>query len=204
MNNKLFKVALGVVALGCGSLFADSVSSFYPYVEVKGGLMKPGKRDNVEYKTGGNGSVEFGVSYDAWRLGLELAYRSASIKKVNGADFAAGTSVKYTSLAGMVNAYYDYALTEECFLYAGLGCGLAQAGYKYKTAAADYTVSKLVFAWQLMAGVGYDINENFTVSAGYRLFNTSKVKATGFAQANLVDKKAPYCHSVELGLRYSF
>ncbi len=53
--------------------------------------------------------------------------------------------------------------------------------------------------WQVMAGVAYDINENWTVEAGYRLFNTAKAKFDG---QNKV--KAPFASSLELGVRYNF
>ena len=58
---------------------------------------------------------------------------------------------------------------------------------------------KCVFAWQVLAGVAYDINENWTVEAGYRLFGTSKVKA-----GKNVKIKTPLQNSLELGLRYNF
>ncbi|MDR0647035.1 MAG: acyloxyacyl hydrolase [Puniceicoccales bacterium] len=196
MNKKLFKIALSALAIEAGSLFAgDVASSFNPYVAVKGGFVKPGNRDNVKYKKGGTGAIEFGVSYDAWRLGLEVAYRQAKIKESTNLLVDASKD-KFNALAGMVNVYYDYALTEEVALYVGAGLGVAKFSAHDKTTKVD--TSKTVFAWQIVAGLGYDINENWTVEAGYRLFNTAKVKSA----TNSV--KTPFCHSLEAGLRYNF
>ena len=214
MNNKLFKIALSGLALASGSLFAADAacsSSFNPYVAIKGGFMKPAKRNAIKYKNGGMGGVELGISYDAWRLGLELSYRQSKVKSIKGK--APVKEIKFKALAGMVNVYYDYALTEEVSLYLGAGLGVAQCGYNAKgaqltvagllgnnavnTPKADIT--KTVFAWQVMACLGYDINENWTVEAGYKLFNTSKIKL-----GNGYDIKAPFCHAIELGLRYNF
>ncbi|MDR0392865.1 MAG: porin family protein [Puniceicoccales bacterium] len=196
MNKKLFKIALSALAIEAGSLFAaDVASSFNPYVAVKGGFVKPGNRDNVKYKNGSAGVVEFGVSYDAWRLGLEVSYRQAKIKESTNAVVNRDKD-KINALAGMVNVYYDYALTEEVALYVGAGLGVTKLAIHDKTTKVD--TAKTVFAWQVVAGLGYDINENWTVEAGYRLFNTAKVKA------NNQSLKTPFCHSLEAGLRYNF
>ena len=237
------KVLFGMFGLAAGSMMADNaVATFNPYVAVKGGYSILSKKDNIKYKNGFVGAVEFGVSYDAWRLGLEVNYRNNKIKESNyynennvaglpgfhGDAIAANAEnrnliaahynkmfkdAKYTSLGAMINAYYDYALTDECLLYLGLGLGVARVSCKTTAVAANggaagnsqnfnipsLEYSKTVFAWQVMAGVAYDINENWTVEAGYRLFNTAKVKFDG---KNSI--KTPFASSLELGLRYNF
>ena len=191
MNNKLLKGALSAMAFGAGSLFAaETVTSFNPYVEVKGAFVKPAKRENIKYKNGYMAAVEFGVAYDSFRLGMEASYRQAKVK-----DAANGAKIKVPAV--MINAYYDYALTDEAALYAGLGLGVAHYGSRVDTETMDS--AKFVFAWQVMAGVSYDINENWTVAAGYRLFNTAKVKVAANKKV-----KTPFMHAIELGLRYSF
>ena len=195
------KVLFGVFGLAAGSMFAsEPVSTFNPYVAVKGGYSILSKKDSIKYKNGFNGAVEFGVAYDAWRLGLEVSYKQNKIKDSTNARYAAADykDGKYLSLAAMINAYYDYALTDECSLYLGLGLGADKVSLKGKAADAK-ELSKVVFAWQVMAGVAYDINENWTVEAGYRLFNTMKAKFDG---TNKV--KAPFASSLELGVRYNF
>ena len=191
------KVLLGGFSLVAGSLFAaeNAVSSFNPYVAVKGGYSILTKKDSIKYKNGFNGAVEFGVSYDAWRLGLEVSYRQNKIKSSTNANVA--NYNKINALAGMINVYYDYALTEECSLYVGAGLGMAK--YNFVAVAGKVETGKCVFAWQVLAGVAYDINENWTVEAGYRLFGTSKVKISNTAKI-----KTPLQNSLELGLRYNF
>lgn len=191
------KVLLGGFSLVAGSLFAaeNAVSSFNPYVAVKGGYSILTKKDSIKYKNGFNGAVEFGVSYDAWRLGLEVSYRQNKIKSSTNANVA--NYNKINALAGMINVYYDYALTEECSLYVGAGLGMAKFNFVAKDSKVE--TGKCVFAWQVLAGVAYDINENWTVEAGYRLFGTSKVKVSDTAKI-----KTPLQNSLELGLRYNF
>lgn len=195
------KVLFGVFGLA-GSMFAaENVSTFNPYVAVKGGYSILSKKDGAKYKNGFAGAAEFGISYDAFRLGLEVSYKQNKIKEVEAEKAAAVAGMekdqKVNTLAAMINVYYDYALTEECSLYAGLGLGVAKTTVKDKNGIER---GKTVFAWQILAGVAYDINENWTVEAGYRLFNTSKIKV-GHKDQKV---KAPFASSIELGLRYNF
>ena len=239
-----------------------------------------GKRNDIKYKGGFAGAVELGVSYDAWRLGLELGYKSNKIKEVTGSSawgveelskvsfpavalnrtdgvgflngylvevtnddngggghnwrFKASKISKVNALTGMVNVCYDYAMTEAWSIYAGLGLGVAKVSYtlefnKDYVDSADSTGaaalpgvlhantitaiknnlgkgdfiktehSKTVFAWQLMAGVGYEFDENWKLTLGYKLFNTAKVK--GFGDKKI---KTPFNHTAEVGLTYTF
>ena len=279
MNKKFMIGGCAAVAIA-GNVFAadEDISYFAPYASLKGGYAYLSKRNDVKYKGGFAGAVELGVSYDAWRLGLELGYKSNKIKEYNGfgafgdgwffasgikADAALGAGVtinspktpgvaklvggnwywkdalhisKINALTGMVNVCYDYAMTEAWSIYAGLGLGVAKVSYVFDKAssgqhntanntaiAANHQLpdavrtiiknglnnndnvvgiktelSKTVFAWQLMAGVGYEFSENWKLTLGYKLFNTAKVK--------LGDKKikTPFNHTLEAGLTYTF
>lgn len=61
---------------------ANDVTYFNPYVSVGADLHFFGSRDGIKYKMGPSAAVEFGISYDAWRVGLEVAYRQSKIKNV--------------------------------------------------------------------------------------------------------------------------
>jgi opacity protein-like surface antigen len=96
MNKKIF-IGGCMLASVANMLCADSgnaandVTYFNPYVSVGAGLHCFGSRDNIKYKLGPNAAVEFGVSYDAWRVGLEVAYRQSKIKNVkNGINVKLG------------------------------------------------------------------------------------------------------------------
>ena len=198
------KVLFGVFGLAAGSMMADSVpaAAFNPYVGVKGGYSLLGKKDEIKYKNGFVGAVEFGVSYDAWRLGLEVAYRQNKIKQDGTTNeiFVEGDRLshdKINSLSGMLNVYYDYALTDECSLYLGLGLGAAKVSYADRVEKVES--GKTVFAWQAKVGVAYDINENWTVEVDYCLSKTSNVR---FNQQTKI--KAPWSNIITAGLRYNF
>ena len=270
MNKKFMIGGCAAIAVA-GNVFAadEDYSYFNPYASLKGGYAFLGKRNDIKYKGGFAGAVELGVSYDAWRLGLELGFKSNKIKEfelgkplgevvVAAANFGGwhkfegsleGMNVvvtgdngganpwkyeasklsKVNALTGMVNVCYDYAMTEAWSIYAGLGLGVAKVSYTIErstgvsaNAAAktggnvldpttitalkgeivkDLTkteYSKTVFAWQWMAGVGYEFNENWKLTLGYKLFNTAKVKLGD------TKIKTPFNHTAEVGLTYTF
>ena len=321
MNKKFMIGGCAAIAVA-GNVFAameEDYSYFSPYASLKAGCAFLGKRNDIKYKCGFAGAVELGVSYDAWRLGLELGYKSNKIKEPKGeyalsgktnltsqdvgvaadqgpaynhivtndlsvfmlhtsagggltgglpifgidaAAFNGGAAAqqhrtilglrkvgyfemqKLTALTGMFNVCYDYAMTDAWSLYAGVGLGVARVNYTVKEgtsdpnkavvigrkalaahtftlkevaaalAKVDYSTlvpadkiikteaSKTVFAWQLMAGVGYEFNENWKLTLGYKLFNTAKVKQTFAGKECKI--KTPFNHTAELGLTYTF
>jgi opacity protein-like surface antigen len=326
MNKKFMIGGCAAVAIA-GNVFAadEDYSYFAPYASLKGGYAFLGKRNDIKYKGGFAGAVELGVSYDAWRLGLELGYKSNKIKdfkfpggfegtnyvlnggfdcgnpatanivnhntggaggaEVNAATAAIGeysvfnvngngagvgpvfgvapsangqqtlglknvTEFKFekmSAMTGMINVFYDYAMTDAWSIYGGIGLGAARVnltvskrdsgvttgakkiGAEKGNAAGAYTVadakkavlealpkffddndakwiktelSKTVFAWQLMAGVGYEFNENWKLTLGYKLFNTAKVKQNIAGKEYKI--KTPFNHTAELGLTYTF
>ena len=316
MNKKFMIGGCAAAAVAGNMVMAEDISYFNPYATLKGGYAFLGKRNDIKYKGGFAGAVELGVSYDAWRLGLELGYKSNKIKdfKLPGGEqgthfilnggydepapvtgnlaghacnnaaagntataAVAGKSVynawatgggvvvdghaianthralvlknvsyfnpeKLTALTGMLNVCYDYAMTDAWSIYAGVGLGVARVNLTARQAiskegsskviddivanaalsveaakakvlaalptffdAKDITkteYSKTVFAWQLMAGVGYEFNENWKLTLGYKLFNTAKVKQTFAGKEYKI--KTPFNHTAELGLTYTF
>lgn len=205
MKNKFLKLALSAMLLSTTVASAEVVSknaaTFRPYAKVMGGFIKPTKRDGVDYKWGGKGSAAFGVSYNEWDIELELGYCRANVKDH---DLLA----RWNALSGMINLIYNYSFTESIFAYVGAGAGVASVGYKTDGDMQGLNVSvKLnditTFAWQLFAGLGYQINENWDVRAGYRMFNTTKAKLGSFGNADL-EAKQPFVHNIEFGLTYRF
>jgi opacity protein-like surface antigen len=322
MNKKFMIGGCAAIAVA-GNVFAaaeEDYSYFTPFASLKAGCAFLGKRNDIKYKCGFAGGVELGMSYDAWKFGVELGFKQNKIKDfkpqgnfegtnyiLNGKfDFAHPASdvhdgatglatatyvlannpsvfqvndggaagavaglpcigipatdwplavhangdhglilrdasylkfEKMNALTGMFNVCYDYAMTDAWSLYAGLGLGVARVNYtvtegrnanaKVVAAAAVGTVyteamakqfvlkalpnfvdlhkteySKTVFAWQLMAGVGYEFNENWKLTLGYKLFNTAKVKQTFAGKEYKI--KTPFNHTAELGLTYTF
>ena len=286
MNKKFMIGGCAAIAVA-GNVFAaaeEDYSYFTPFASLKAGCAFLGKRNDIKYKCGFAGGVELGMSYDAWKFGVELGFKQNKIKEqklgdaitaasamsihgtgaagapqagdqqyisgsLNGFSVTFGNHVhnnaalmwewdanrisKIQALSGMMNVCYDYAMTEAWSIYAGLGLGVAKVSYTLEKSSGRTTVatdtsgaghtnptlgnaafnalkdyvgknlvktelSKTVFAWQLMAGVGYEFDENWKLTFGYKLFNTAKVKIGD------TKIKTPFNHTAELGLTYTF
>lgn len=91
-------------------------------------------------------------------------------------DFNA--DITYSSI--LVNAYYDYSPTDKLSMFGGLGLGLsiAQANFfgehnffatpNFIPSRHDY--KGVAFTYQILLGIGYKINENFSLNFAYKLF----------------------------------
>ncbi len=98
------------------------------------------------------------------------------------------------TILGMANAYVDLGTfcTLGCLTpYLGAGVGLAQTtisgftdtstGFNDVTGATGSmgayatTASKTSFAWALMAGIGYKVNERLTLELGYRYLSMGEM-----------------------------
>ncbi len=153
------------------------------------------------------GSIAIGASakVNGGAVRAELEYNKNSdaedtnTMNLSGEDFEGKFEVETESV--MLNAYYDIDTGSKFTPYIGAGIGYAKVKASMKGEDSTYAYSAKVddnnFAWQLGAGVGYAVNENVTVDAGYRYvdygdFTEDEVK---------VDTSA---HELYVGARYAF
>ena len=135
-----------------------------------------------------------------------------------------------------LNAYYDIKTGTPLTPYIGAGVGFACIGAKgggaYEHTAdpgnpvislsdggtSSSTKSVTNFAWNVGAGVGWDLTERFTLDLGYRFAGLGDVGSASTASYDWEGSPAPrhgtqyidsemgslYMHQVSLGLRYTF
>ena len=167
-----------------------------------------------------NGAV--GYDFGPVRIEGELSWRRAGLDSLTFESLTlAGTSVDLgndevslklkgdvSSLGLMVNAWYDIDTGTKWVPYFGGGLGTARialgvdearSGSLLIAASADY--SDWVFAYQVGAGVGYAISDNWMLQIGYRYFATT---APEFTEDDLTIKSEFNTHNVGLGLRFRF
>lgn len=97
----------------------------------------------------------------------------------------------------MANAYFDYLTCTPWTPYVGAGIGLAHL--KADDGHNAKSVNNL--AWQVMAGIAYDITSNWTVDAGYRYADLGRIRKN-FGEG--VTKITARDHEIMLGARYNF
>ena len=102
------------------------------------------------------------------RLEGEIAYRS------NDVDGVVGGSWNFSGLSFMGNGYYDINLNSPLKPYLGGGVGFALFRSEIEVFGATSGDDDTLLAYQLMAGLGYDINPKATITLGYRYFATAE------------------------------
>jgi opacity protein-like surface antigen len=113
----------------------------------------------------------------------------------------------------LLNAYYDINTCTRWTPYVGAGLGVAMLkitsndmwdGAKDKESDRTYN-----FAWQIGAGVAYDLTSNVALDAGYRYVNAGAAVAnkeiySGRGYYSEKDKIDTAAHEIYFGARYTF
>jgi opacity protein-like surface antigen len=165
------------------------------------------------------GSIALGlrtpVSLGAVRMEIEYA-RNGDAKKshTNKDDEKFDITLKNQTL--LFNAYYDFNTNTAFTPYIGAGLGVARLKGTMNWvediddgSSISSGKSRTNFAWQIGAGVAYNINENVAVDLGYRYIDYGKLSKSSSEEydwgditiSNKVESKA---HEIMLGLRYTF
>lgn len=158
---------------------------------------------------------------DGIRVELEYNYRKPTVRSqvTPYADAATrgfdAEKIKVSHDSAMINAYYDFDTDSKFRPYVGGGIGVARLKANGKVASVattagttEYEVnglsrSKNNVAWNLGAGVGYQLNENVVVDAGYRYVDNGSVSVWSLDGASKM-KAESKSHEFLLGVRYEF
>ncbi len=183
-------------------------------MERSSGLAGSGVDNYSQFTLGG----ALALGYDFWpqqmlpiRAEIEFALRGNSEKSWSDG----GTNLRdakgvWNNSTLFANLFWDFRNDSAFTPYVGGGLGLAfnYTGYTLKgndgsKFEADDRFTN--FAWNLGAGVAYNINENFTVDASYRFVGLgyNEVSANvGGVKYEIGNR--PYNNEFMLGLRYGF
>lgn len=155
---------------------------------------------------GAGGAVGGFVGYDTGtgvRAEGELTYRSNShdeFSNISGGDLYDGG---FDSLSLMVSAYYDFDMGSQWTPYLGGGIGVAFMSSDIEVVGLPVIDDEdTVFAYQLGAGIGYEVSSNMTITLDYRYFATDNPV---FTDSGLDDIEFEYFnHSILVGVRVPF
>lgn len=128
-----------------------------------------------------NGAI--GYDFGSARLEAAVGYQKHDLS-----DFDDDVSI----LTVMGNAYYDIDTDSSITPYLMAGAGMAHV--EFSEAGDDD-----VFAWQVGAGLGFEVAECTTLDLGYRYLKVSEADTDSW-----VGKGKGAAHNVMLGLRYMF
>lgn len=92
----------------------------------------------------------------------------------NTADLSPFTNeFTFSMVSFMANGYFDIPTNSPLRPYLGAGLGFALAGIEEEVGGLTSTDSDMVGAFQLMAGIAFDISPKATLTFGYRYFTTT-------------------------------
>jgi opacity protein-like surface antigen len=168
----------------------------------------------VEFDNGFNVGGAFGYDYGLARLEIELAHRENDVDTINNVNGAFKGDGDFSATSLMLNGYWDFETGSPVVPYLGGGIGFANVSANNVKVFDVNGVNSFVddddnvFAYQLAAGIAFDINPALTLDLGYRFFGTSDPDLK--ADPLLVDP--PFnrfetefdSHNVSLGLRMNF
>jgi OOP family OmpA-OmpF porin len=176
------------------------------YLELHGGGVYLMDSD-LDVSGGGSGSVEFDTGYliggafgYAWEQGFRgefaLDYRTNDIDE-SGVDGDA------SSLAVMLNGFYQLPVDFPVKPYVGVGVGRARVDAEASSSGTEFVDDNdQVWAYQAMAGITYEINPAIAVGAGYTYFATEDPNFNGKGATGNFD--AEYAsHTLMLQFRIS-
>ncbi len=223
MRNILIATAFGaLVAIPAAAMAQDDSGV---YVGIAGGVNMLSDSDfdvlgtvdvDNEYETGF--AVSGAVGYDfgnVWQLGgvrteLELSYRENDIDDHDVAALGGdqpGSTGEASTIALMVNALHDFDTGSAITPYIGGGVGYAWNDLSdYGIAAIPNVLDEKDsgFAWQLIAGIGYELSPQATVGIDYRYFSTSADVTSSAAAGSTGSDVDLDSHTVMAGFRYRF
>jgi opacity protein-like surface antigen len=183
---------------------------------------------NTDFSDGEAYSIAFGYNYKPFRVELALQRAQNQVDVHTGftlanmdisrADVAilgsgsSGSSVEgflapggqMQSTSVMLNAYYDFEWDGDIDPYVGLGIGNAEEKVGFASLNGNVVDGKENdFAWQLIAGFQYRVDDAVSFFGQYRFFqaNDPEFNTTLFPGSLSIEHQF---QAIEFGLRFSF
>ena len=182
-------------------------------MERSSGLAGSGVGQYSQFTLGG----ALALGYDFWpqqmlplRAELEFALRGNSETSWDDGGRMREVKGTWNSTTLFANLFWDFHNDTIMTPYVGAGLGMAfnYAGYDFtdragNTFSGDERTTN--FAWNVGAGVAFNINDHFTIDAAYRFvglgYNEVSVSSGG---NDYTVGNRPYNNEFMLGLRYGF
>lgn len=166
---------------------------------------------SMEYDPGYFVKFAPGYNFGTIRLEGELSYRTDDMDQLNETLITGeGTTRVSSQLSGsdtttelfLINAYYDFLEGKTVQPYITGGIGVART--KMHILALHDQDS--LFAYQVGAGLSYNVIENVVVDFGYRYFSTKDIEfdITDLSEAGIPVKVSNSGHLFQIGARYNF
>jgi len=163
-----------------------------------------GVSNDIEYKTGwglgGYGGYGWG---NGIRTEGEFVYRHSAANDIHGTNSGdVGGGIHNMAFMGNVLYEYDTGMRLTPYVGAGAGVSLVDADNLRTINGAVLDSTRTAFAYQGIAGVAYDLEGGWDLTADYRYFATPDLKFKTDAGVRAETENAS--HNLMIGVRYTF
>ena len=165
-------------------------------------FFEPDQIGHSAFESGYGFGGAFGYKSPDWRVELEATYRRNGLEKIEwdvfGKDGTFDTDGDISSLAFLINAFWDIPVGPAVIPYLGAGIGLAYVDFDglFDADGPLFDESEVGLAAQLGLGVGFPLGEAITLSMDYRFFFVGFLEPT-------VDASQPGIGGQSLGFEYT-
>lgn len=137
--------------------------------------------NTIELEDDLGGGIALGYNFVPVRLEGELVFRTSDVRRFQDDQESHSASGSIDNLGVMMNAFYDFHTGQLARPYVGGGFGASRFsaesvrwddGNQIGNGETRLDDSETVFAYQVMAGIEYEITRNASIRAGYRFFGT--------------------------------
>jgi len=218
MNARRYAIVAGTAAAlaSPAAVQAEGLSLDGAYVELRGGanFFVDGDNDpggtgsfagsETDYDSGFTGGIALGYAFSdrqRWGAGIwnnvraeaEVAYSESDL------DNGGGANTELTLSNYMFNLYYGCPTPHKWKPFIGGGIGAADVNFDGEALIDD---DDTVFAYQLRAGLAYELSPNIETTLGYRFLDTEDPELRSAAGQRFDTETRS--HAVEVGLRLRF
>ena len=192
---------LSTICLLAGNAYSMDVR---PYVEgkISQNWLKAEYKEDGGFKetfkdNAFGGSLEIGAKLNQFRIGLE-GYYNDDIED----ELLDVLPVEGETKGVFLNTYFDIPLPNVTQISPYIGAGIGYSWLKETADGSDWglgtsSLKDESLSWNISFGIGCALNDNFTISLGYRYENLGKIED--------YDSKTDFTnHKVSLGVRYTF
>ena len=158
------------------------------------------------------GGAQVGRGFGPWRVELEYVWRyrfdyNSDVVAVGGTN-RFKDNVQTRSL--MLNVIHDFHNDSSWTPYLGAGLGVVENESEVERTNQTTRVvtnaenSESGLAWSLMAGMLWDVNDQWKLKLGYRYADLGEISSGAFADGTVHLADDHYAHDFNIGLQYRF
>lgn len=190
------KVLATLVALSLPAIaLADDNRGFYVQGDVGHSTLKTSDEGGKVSSKGLSPRLSAGYDFGDFRVAADYTHYKTRKDHEQGPSYTLDSKIKLQSVG--VSAIYDFDLNSPVKPYVGARVGINRFSYDDDDRRANYhateTFRKTKTGLGVMTGIGYDINQNIALDAGYRYNYWGKF-----------DGVKVHSHEVSTGVRVKF